>query len=251
MESGSSALLTVVTDLGRVRDHNEDAVGVDGWALHGEHGRVLQVRIARGSGSTVVVCDGMGGHLAGEVASRLAAEILSAPLDPEGRDGAADALAARAQAVADQLNRMGEDDEAFSGMGTTAAGVHLAADGSVLAFNVGDSTVLRCADGEARELSEPDVGYGGGLTQALGATRAPLDVHVTPVECGADIAVVMCSDGLTDLVSHEAVAQALRLGDADDRASSDTETAVALVRLACELGGHDNITIAILRFADA
>ncbi|EOM76724.1 hypothetical protein Rrhod_1843 [Rhodococcus rhodnii LMG 5362] len=244
-------MLTVVTDRGRVRDHNEDAIGIDGWVLYGEAAGVLELRLDASRPSTIAVCDGMGGHLAGEFASRMAAELLTTDLGLASSERASrDAdtvrplLAQRVQDVADDINAIGDTHEEMKGMGTTTAGVVVLGDGGLLAFNVGDSTVLRCADGRPTLLSVADVGFGGGLTQALGAIHVPLSVHTSVVDPVPGSAVVLCSDGLTDLVSAEVVAKAL------DDGRPDRDVARELVDLACELGGHDNITVAIVRFAE-
>lgn len=240
------------TDRGRVRPHNEDAV-----AVHAEWG-------------LVVVADGVGGASAGEVASQLAVETITdcfarQPLPRGDRERAL----LLAEAAVGEANRAvwkrAQETPGCVGMGTTVVMGFAGADW--LAFvNVGDSRLYRLRAGELEQLSHDhsfiqevvDQGffrsredarrYGIGdniLTRALGSSRE-VKVHRDLVDTQAGDLFLFCTDGLSGLVPAEWLRQVLV-------AASDRDlgpAAEALVQLANERGGSDNITLALLRIGD-
>jgi len=240
------------TDQGRVRAHNEDAVSV-----HPEWG-------------LVVVADGVGGARAGEVASRLAVDAVAACCAREGvRRGGRDQALALAQAAVAEANlavwERAQESPGCVGMGTTV--VMGLADADWLAFaNVGDSRLYRLRDGALEQLSRDhsfiqevvDQGffrtiedarlYGIGdniLTRALGASRE-VQIHSGVVDTRPGDLFLFCTDGLSGLIPADWLLQILS-------AACDKElgpAAEALVDLANERGGTDNITLALLRIGD-
>lgn len=234
--SVASIRVVALTHAGRVRVRNEDRVAVCGTLLapNGEslHDRVVP---SRDCPCRVLVCDGMGGHDAGDVASELAARELDARLTTAS--GASEASAAICE-----TNRCVFDASVASGrvgMGSTVAGVSVTATG-VLWFSAGDSRVYRFRDGFLRQLTTDDVGPGGGLTQSLGGTRVLTEVSP---QCGEDPLMpgwryLICSDGLTKELPFEDLEAALQL-----------EPMVAVRCLfdgAMAHGGSDNISLAVV-----
>jgi protein phosphatase len=229
----------VATHVGRVRDHNEDSV------------------LARGL--VFAVADGLGGHAAGEVASRLAVEALAEldehpPTRPEDVAGA----------LADANRRIQEgqgQERGQRGMGTTATGLALASvEGGErwVVFNIGDSRVYRVADGHiaqvTRDHSEVRALMDAGLldasevahhplrnviTRSLGSDPAPTpDLWVLPPTAGERF--VVCSDGLTGELEDADIQRHVE-GHDDPQAAAD-----ALVDAAVRLGGHDNVSVVLV-----
>lgn len=235
------------TDVGRVRTNNEDAFG-SAWMPDGS--------------LFVAVADGMGGHEAGEVASALAVRVLEEHIcaEPQAdpRQRLYDGLLEANEAILDEAKTTD-----MRGMGTTAI-VAIVQDGLVHVGQVGDSRLYHIRKGqliwrtqdhtrvqmllEHGDITEeaarqhPEAGM---LTRALGHARMadgrPLvpDVLEEPFSIEAEDALVLSSDGLHDLVDDWEIGQLV----ADTTAK---EAAEKLVALACERGGHDNVTVAVL-----
>jgi len=228
----SVARLAVLTDTGRKRRHNEDAFIVEPPLF--------------------AVADGMGGAQAGEVASWLAAEALR-----EGGNGATaeERLVSLVQEANRRVYERQSEDEATSGMGTTVTAALV--DGTeIILGHVGDSRAYLVRDGRLAQLTEDhslvqELLSDGRLspeeaerhpqrsviTRAVG-TDPDVDVDLSrrPIQPG-DV-VLLCSDGLTDMVSDDAI---LRLVEEH---REDLEGAVrALVDAANAGGGEDNITV--------
>ena len=227
-----------VTHRGRVRDGNEDALLVDG-----------QLRV-------FAVADGVGGHRAGEVASGTAVEAIRASLargeaiDEAIRD-ANHAIFARANA-----------DASLHGMGTTVTAAIVAGEGQLLIGHVGDSRAYLVRDGALSRLTTDhslvqELLVEGRITADQAATHPQrsiitravgmetnIDVDVYPVEVHDGDQLLLCSDGLTDMVSEHGVHEILSEGGApQDRAE-------ALVDRALENGGADNVTAIVLHVSD-
>ncbi|MCV2395619.1 protein phosphatase 2C domain-containing protein [Actinotalea sp. M2MS4P-6] len=208
-----------------------------------------------------VVADGMGGHDAGEVASRIAIEEASS-------------LAGRPVVTADDVHvvvraisaRVREAVPAGRTVGTTFAGVGLAThDGGSywLVFNIGDSRVYRFADGALSQISvdhsvvqelvdrgviapqeahrHPDRHV---ITRAIGTGPDPdPDYWLLPV--GSDDRMLVCSDGLTDELADDELAAVLA-DVADPQVAAE-----ALVDAAVRRGGRDNVTAIVVDVATA
>lgn len=214
-----------------------------------------------------VVCDGMGGHHGGEIASRLAADLFAdritrlwPVLSEPGRklskrralakqavqEGAAEANAAIHQRGGSESG----DGSTKSRMGTTLAVVLVVGDFAVVA-NVGDSRVYRMRDGIIEQLSEDHtiLAHRPGaratdrkrkfVTRALG-TKSQVEVSVRMVDVYPGDLFVLCSDGLTDVVADEEISKVVHHGRFELR-----RAVRRLVRLANERGGPDNITVVV------
>jgi protein phosphatase len=208
------------------------------------------------------VADGMGGAQAGEVASRLTAAAFREYHE-------ADALPPdeRVQAIIQEANRRiyerAHADSGFSGMGTTVTAALLLG-GRVTIGHVGDSRAYRIRDGELEQLTDDhslvgDLMRSGRLTpeeadahpqrsvitRALG-TEPEVDVDTFTIETEPDDVYLICSDGLTDMVSPGEI-QALLIEHAGDLDAA----AHALVAAANAGGGEDNITVVLFQIAGA
>ena len=239
------------TDVGRRREHNEDYLSI--------HVPDLEEQIDS-RGTLLMVADGMGGHAAGEIASRTA---IAAVLDSYYGDlsGGVEEALSRAlhtanRAVIDEAGRSYER----AGMGTTlaAAAVH---NGDLVVANVGDSRVYLIRDGGIVQLSRDH----SWIAEALAAGRInPEDARRHPwrnvvtrslgggLELEVDVypprrlhlgdIILVCSDGLWGMVPSERILQIVESRSA--QAAAD-----GLVSAANEAGGHDNITAIVCRIA--
>lgn len=250
MQNGCHQLeVASLSDRGRVRSLNEDAAAADR-----EHG-------------IAVVADGMGGHRSGDVASRMALDIVMERLPARVRQFRAGARRPMPLQFAEQV--VGEANRAIHaaaleqtgcrGMGTTLA-LALFHGRRVALLHVGDSRIYRLRDGRLQLLTRDDsllsdqveLGLIAAqeasdsrnrhlVTQALGIARnVPTHLHEEDVHSG-DV-FLLCTDGLSDIVDDsdiELIVDALK-----------TNLALAashLVQLANDNGGYDNITVALVR----
>ena len=240
-----------LTDTGRRRQANEDSFCIDeNIGLY-------------------VVADGMGGHAAGEVASRIAVQTLHNYLlqvqhakSPEELPDTNSALSREANqllAAVHLSNKsiydLSQTRPTYTGMGTTVSSV-LFRNTSAITANVGDSPVFLIRNGFAERISalhtvESELGgkqengaklgpeFKHMLTRAVG-TKPAVSVDVTETAMRAGDIMVISSDGLTDKVTPREI-QEITDGTAPDAACR------ALVDLANERGGEDNITVIVIR----
>lgn len=198
-------------------------------------------------GVVLMVADGMGGHVAGEVASRLAVNAAASnDLDP------ADRVAAGNRAIREEVAR----EPTLEGMGTTMTLVELG-DQVARLGHVGDSRAYLFSAGELHQITHDHtvaaeyVAQGKisaeeaathpqrhMLTRTLGLTRF---VNVDEAELALEVGdrLLLCSDGLTEMVSDEAISETLGEGTPDD-------VAWRLIELANDAGGVDNITVIVI-----
>lgn len=241
--------VTVLTHRGAVRDHNEDAVTVGALLAAGANTPTpVTVLTSVEAPVVVAVADGLGGHSAGEVASRHVALRLSS-VDLSGVDVAA--IAELISALDAEITTLGTASRDLNGMGTTVAGLVLTPDDTIW-FNVGDSRVFREDGGYLGQLSADDSPTGARtdgeavvtnvVTQTLGGGRQPVRPHVGIDSAERSGRWLICSDGLTDLVSLAEIEALLLKADGDDSLAVR-----ALWAAAMNAGGHDNITIALVR----
>ena len=206
-----------------------------------------------------VVADGMGGAQAGEVASRLAAETLARGLPDDGT--AEQRLEARVREANSRIHEVSQGDRALNGMGTTITAAYLDGDELALA-HVGDSRAYLLRDGELSRLTRDhtlveELVRRGELTEEEAAehpqrsiiTRAlgpepdiDVDLHSHRVQAG-DV-LLLCSDGLTGMISEAEIERLL------EGAASLGDAGRALVAAANEAGGRDNITVVLFRVED-
>jgi protein phosphatase len=220
-----------------------------------------------------LVADGMGGHAAGEVASRLAVEIIEGfirdtkdadqnqtwpfPYEPSlSLDG--NRLKAAFKLANRRIAKAMESDEQLKGMATTAAAV-LVAHGTPVVAHVGDSRVYLWRKGELSQVTQDHSWVGeqvrAGVLSDADARRHPWRNVVTRAISGGDdpevdvdeIAfeagdrLLLCTDGLSGVVSREQLEELVGSGD-------DLEAVCrSLIDAANQAGGPDNITVAMLK----
>ena len=228
-----------VTDPGRTRRHNEDSYVVEPPLF--------------------AIADGMGGALAGEGASRLAtAAWKDSPAAAGGERRIADLIQEANRRVYDRSSK----DPNTSGMGTTIT-VALVEDESVAFGHVGDSRAYLIREARMEQLTEDhslvnELLKTGKLsreeaethpqrsviTRALG-TDPDVDVDTFSVRAETGDLFLLCSDGLTDMVSEDSILEVV------ERHREDIDSALrALVKEANRGGGQDNITVVAFEIAD-
>ena len=227
--------VTAMTHRGAVREHNEDALVVGPFTACGvDMADPITWELPVLSPVLVAVADGMGGHAAGELASAHTVRALAAATPPD-QDGAHAAL----RSIDRELLAMALADAAIAGLGTTVAGVVLGPGGG-FCFWVGDSRVYLEHGGYLAQISEDDRGPGGGLTQSLGGRTGNGELRATVAPLTAAGRLLLCSDGLSDLVSVETMEGLLNGPGGSVRAVK------SLWAAAMNASGRDNITIALV-----
>jgi serine/threonine protein phosphatase PrpC len=255
------------TDLGRTRDHNEDTFLVaDLTARQASlHAEVREHELGT-RGTLLMVADGMGGAVAGEVASQMATETVFGHLLAtwcEDRVATPQQFALRLKEAVEQanarINDYAREHPELRGMGTTTTAVGVLQDHLYLT-QVGDSRAYLVRNGQAIQLTKDQslmqrLVDAGELTeeeaerserkniilQALGPD-ARIRVDLTHQEVRRGDAIVLCSDGLSGQVKREEIAAAVGRGDKDLPAACSE-----LIALANERGGPDNITVVVAR----
>jgi PPM family protein phosphatase len=262
--------------LGLVRDNNEDHYLVARFKRLLE---TLNTNVEDGilepsfeeTGYAMLVADGMGGMVAGEVASRMALVKLvelsvSTPdwimkLDErENITRLLDRLTQRIRQVDDVIRAQADDDYTLAGMGTTLTlGVSLGA--NLLVAHVGDSRAYLMREGRLHQLTRDDTlaqemidagivkpddvsthAMRHVLTAALGSGGTKANPHVQRLLLHADDQLLLCTDGLTGMVKDETIASVLNQG------GSARDACKKLVQLALDAGGHDNITVVLGKY---
>ena len=245
------------TDVGRVRGHNEDTF------------------LVREDLGLYLVADGMGGHQAGDIASvmvRLSVADffeVSAHASWDGQfDGPEDdqlptegrRLVAAIRKANRDVHSAARENAVHHGMGSTVVAIYLPADGDdMFIAHVGDSRCYRIRDGELElltrdhslvnealaldpSMSEEDLALlpSNIITRALGMeAEVAVDVRATKTRPGDTY--LLCSDGLSGLITKDEITEALVLVDEPE------EVCALLVALANEAGGYDNITALAVR----
>jgi protein phosphatase len=240
---------SVQTDVGCVREINEDS------------GRLLRpsdpAQVAS-KGTLVVVADGMGGHSAGEVASQMAADVVSRLYYDSPREPGA-ALKGAVEEANRRIHEAAAADAAKHGMGTTCTALALCA-GTAYAAHVGDSRLYMLRAGQLYQLSEDHSAVNemvklGIITKEQARTHEDKNVILRALGTTPDVEVsviepfavregdryLLCSDGLHDLVLEHEIAAVLTESE-DVHAAGER-----LITMAKERGGHDNITVGIIR----
>ena len=260
MAGRASIVGAAATHVGKVREHNEDAHFLDADL------------------GVFLVCDGMGGHAAGEVASAVAIKTVrakwSSAIAQDAADqwlehGTADAKrqlisAIRGGVIAahDSIIKEAELDSAKAGMGTTLVGA-MVVGGELLFAHAGDSRAYIVRDGIAMQLTEDhtllsrllaagiDVDISGEgarfrsmLTNALGiGQECKVSTFFVPLADGDRF--LLCSDGISEYVQENEVGEVL------SKQPSPARAAQRLIDLALERGGGDNATAVVVRVLEA
>ena len=243
-----------ITNVGRKRKGNEDSYFVD---------ETLRL---------YVVADGMGGHQAGEVASKMVADTIQKMMNEYAGGAVSDnnigphklsKEAAWLDSSISEANRLVHDlsikVKEYRGMGSTVSAVFLTPD-TLIAANVGDSPIYLIRKEEVSLLSMPHTAmaeyeayapagakplsdkFRHMITRAMG-NKESVDPDFREIKLLAGDIVVLCSDGLSDKVKPEEIADIVK-------SNPPSEAGRILVDLANERGGDDNITIIILKILE-
>ena len=246
-DQGLKIVIHGITDVGQSREHNEDAISWDtrlGLAL---------------------LADGMGGHNAGEVASILAVDSIKTSLaDVVTPEIVASGVVDYKEAVVDavsfanrEINEQSLENPEYAGMGTTLVLVLFLNNGVIYA-HVGDSRIYRFRNSKLQRLTSDhslvqemiDNGYLSHeeakestsrnlITRALGISEE-VDVDIANETTEIGDVYLLCSDGLTDLVSDQEISDVIKNNRDDLEMVSRT-----LVDLANQKGGNDNISVVL------
>lgn len=212
------------THIGHKRDNNEDSVLFD-------PDRQL-----------FAVADGLGGRPAGELASALTIQSLKATgATPGGVQAATAGLVDAIGRANAAVLLEGEADEGHTGMGSTVVACHVTAEGRVIIIHSGDSRAYLRRDGRLARLTLDHVRVRSNrrlLSRCVGRARGA-DPDVTQLVTEPGDRLLLCTDGLTDMVGDDVIGWLLREPDPD--AAAD-----ALVEAALSAGGGDNVTVVVV-----
>lgn len=234
------------SDTGRVRSVNEDAMA----AFDSPNGQV------------VVVCDGMGGQNAGDVASQMAVAVIRDILTDNTFSSPEEAITRSVMAANQAILNRAASNPNLSGMGATCI-ILIIKDGLVYYGSVGDSRIYYISDGSIMQLTR-DQSYVQSLvdsgeispeeaehhqdknqiTNALGIeTMTPPVLSPTPVAPAPGSVFLLCSDGLSNMLSPEAILNIVARDNIPVQ-----QRAEALIEQANNAGGTDNITVQLVEF---
>ncbi len=269
MIPSDSSHLTVaaLSHPGEVREINEDRLSVTSYTRESDKAPV----------TLAIVADGIGGHQAGEVAAQIAVDQIT---DDIAKGSGEDPVAELSEAIITAGRLISESatrDEALQGMGSTIA-TAMVVERRLFIVSVGDSRTYLIRSGEIRQISidhtwvQEAINHGiltpeearnhpnaHVLHRHLGGDRDPIpDLRLrlsadesdeaSQTNQGMSLAIhdqiLLCSDGLTDLVEDHEILEVVST-------RSPEEAASALVDMARARGGHDNITMVIIKVPDA
>ncbi len=240
---------SVQTDPGCIRDSNED---------NGRHVSPHDPEALATRGTLTIVCDGMGGHASGEVASQAAVEAISelyySNRDLEPRE----ALRWAVEEANREIYEASQTDERFEGMGTTLVSLVILGD-KAFSAHVGDSRLYRIRGRrlglltmdhsqvmemvqngiitmeQARDHDDKNV-----ILRAVG-TNPEVEVEVSPIfQVEPGDTFLLCSDGLNDMLEDVEI-EAILASDSDEYSAGQQ-----LIEAAKDNGGHDNVTVGVV-----
>src|SRR5713226_7983317 len=236
-----------LTDVGRKRPHNEDNMA---YVIPKDPQVMAQ------KGALFIVADGMGGHAAGEVASEIAVDTVSNVYYQDDSDDVAVSLLHAIRRANASIHQRAAENMLRSGMGTTCVAAVLRGNMAYIA-NVGDSRAYLLRQSQVKQVSQDhswvaeQVRAGlltedqarthaqrNVITRCLG-TQADVEIDVFPEAIEESDALVLCTDGLSGLVSDDEIR---RIVDQ----TAPQESVYHLVERANENGGPDNITAIVV-----
>jgi protein phosphatase len=252
------------TDVGLIREHNEDnflVADVTSSLRTNDIKEPLKVQLGD-RGALFLVCDGMGGAAAGEVASRMAVESIFDVLsvsEPQERDGFARAVRHAIEVANERIFIQSRDNQSERGMGTTCTAAALV-DQTLVVGQIGDSRCYVLRDGRLAQVTKDQslawqLIEAGAMTaeeakafehaniilQALGVQER-VEVVLSQVELRQGDVVILCSDGLHGPVGDDELLELL------SRETDLQKAADGLIQKALDRDGPDNITVVLARF---
>jgi serine/threonine protein phosphatase PrpC len=252
------------TDVGQIREHNEDNFVVADLSTQTRLSSTEnhQANIT-GRGILLGVCDGMGGAAAGEVASKLAVELIFSSLTEASfasSDDLALALVQAVEAAGKKIYQEARSDRSRRGMGTTSTIAAVLGE-RLFIGQVGDSRgyilrqdrlvqvtrdqslVNQLIEAGQLTLEEAETfEHNNIILQALG-TAETVQVDLTSVDLRRDDVLMLCSDGLSGMVKDAEIKSVL------SSVSDPRDACEELIARANAAGGHDNITVVVARFS--
>jgi len=264
-ESGIKIEVFGRTDVGLLRDHNEDNFIIADLTRRERSCKPdVQEHLIGPAGTLMSVCDGMGGAAAGEVASQMAVDTIYEMMEnrgaPDKSEQLSDWLENPIEEASNRIYKAAREDRSRRGMGTTVTAAVLN-DRRLYMEQVGDSRGYIIRRGKIVQVSKDqslvsqlvDAGqltpeeaenfeHQNIILQALGTSEG-VQVDLTYVDLCEGDCLVMCSDGLSGMVTDDQILQTV-LNNSEPK-----EICHALTDKACEGGGEDNITVIFARFS--
>jgi len=239
----------VLSDLGNIRTNNEDK---------GMFYKVADENIVRDKGCLLIVADGMGGHNAGEVASQMAADIISREYFKQPPNGSIEKALEKVFTLANKnIFQMSSSQKAYSGMGTTCTAI-VVVDQAIYFAHVGDSRAYLQRGDSIMQITE-DHTYvqqlvnSGDITAEEAAVHPQRNVLTNAMGTKADLRIdtgkfkfnfenndrlLLCSDGLYDYLNDQELKDILNHNALKNAAEY-------MIQQAKARGGHDNITVVV------
>lgn len=229
-----------ISDIGNIRELNEDTFGV----LEGKYFNLF------------IICDGMGGHNAGEVASKMAKDTILHTMENDLHDSPVEALVAAIKDANQKIFERSASEKTMSGMGTTVT-TAVSYDGKLDIAHVGDSSLYIIRDNEIKKITKDhsfvqELVDSGRISQADAKHHPNKNIITRAVGTNAEVAVdtyrlntrkddffILCTDGLTDYLSDEEILNEVTSHE------NKKDSIAALAEIAKERGGKDNITLVI------
>jgi PPM family protein phosphatase len=249
MLNSAEIKVVIKTDLGNIRTNNEDSASFL---------RIADEAIIREKGYLLIVADGMGGHLAGEVASKMAVDIISEEYFKKTNNGNREKILAKAFNTANKkIFELSSANEQYRGMGTTCTTLAIAGE-SIYYAHAGDSRAYLYKNESITRITEDhtyvqqlvnngDISKEEAdihpqrniLTNAMG-TKADLrvDTGICAASFGKNDRLLLCSDGLYDYLDDNEIAAVMGY-------KSLAEAADYFIAEAKRRGGMDNITVVL------
>lgn len=247
-ESGNLKVV-VLSDLGNIRTNNED---------RGMYFKIADENVIREKGQMLIVADGMGGHQAGEVASKMAADIISREYFKQTGNGSVEKNLAKVFALANKnIFEMSRSNKAYNGMGTTCTAL-VVIDQTVYYAQVGDSRAYIQKGDSIQQITEDhtyvqELVKSGDITPEEAATHPKRNILTNAMGTKPDLRIdtgkcsltfenndrlLLCSDGLYDYLNDDELNDILSKKLLKDAAEY-------MVNQAKIRGGHDNITVVL------
>ncbi|NLW43206.1 MAG: Stp1/IreP family PP2C-type Ser/Thr phosphatase [Tissierellia bacterium] len=235
-----------VSNVGKVRNNNEDSYYIS----------------EKENFPLFIVADGIGGHNFGEIASKMAVDVIKNTIKTiENYDNLDELESDMIKAISnanDEVYDMSNSADEYAGMGTTLTALYVYHD-SMLIGHVGDSRTYAVNDREIRQLTEDDTIVNRLLklgeitpseainhpkkniiTNAIG-TDSNIDISLVQYNYGKGEYILMCTDGLTDMATNEEILNTI------NEQKTPSKISAKLLEIALEAGGKDNITLIILQ----